>query len=157
MRFSSQFRKWFLRWLFPQNPPEELVILEEVFADIQELARGAYPREFVAFLDGTVRKVDGRSVAFVEGLSIVMYEANHYSTSFNMHDLPTLHGAVGTVHSHPSGSIRPSRADIGLFGRFGWCHLIIGSPYLPQTAQAYDKYGRPFPWRIEGTVEGKKK
>ena len=50
--------------------------------------------------------------------------------------------ALGSVHSHPNGVIRPSGADLGTFGR-GSVHIIIGAPYGRGDWGAFDSSGRP--------------
>jgi proteasome lid subunit RPN8/RPN11 len=47
----------------------------------------------------------------------------------------------GVVHSHPSGSARPSRADLSMFGRFPGINIIIGYPYSYDSMAAYDRLG----------------
>ena len=47
----------------------------------------------------------------------------------------------GVVHSHPSGSARPSRADLSMFGRFPGINIIIGHPFRDDSMAAYDRLG----------------
>mgnify|MGYP001606496819 CR=1 FL=1 len=49
---------------------------------------------------------------------------------------------IGSVHSHPSPSTRPSSADLGFFSRMGKVHLILGHPYRESSFSAYDSGGR---------------
>lgn len=142
-------REWLYDFFFPARAPDELLFTQEVVDDICALARGAYPKEFVAFLQGSIISRHGHRVALVDGLSVIRYVANERSTAFSLSDLPLLHGSVGTVHSHPASDVRPSRADLRLFERFGWCHMIIGTPYSPQSFVCFDMKGRPFQWRIQ--------
>jgi hypothetical protein len=46
------------------------------------------------------------------------------------------------VHSHPSGALHPSDADLRLFRNWGRRHLILGAPYGPGSWRAYDGNGR---------------
>lgn len=144
----NKLKNKLFNWLLPKAP-EILLVEDSVFKDIQELARSAYPKEFVAFLHGYVKKTSFNNkpiyAAVVDGLDIINYKANHNSTNFNLYDLPTMHGTVGTVHSHP-GLARPSRADLRLFSKFGWVHLIIGKPYNLQNTRCFDKLGNKFPF-----------
>jgi proteasome lid subunit RPN8/RPN11 len=54
--------------------------------------------------------------------------------------LPNIH-TVGSVHSHPSGNTRPSEADLDLFSRKGFVHIIVGAPYDLKNWTCYDKDG----------------
>jgi len=56
-------------------------------------------------------------------------------------NLPMTTSIIGTVHSHPGGSTRPSEADRHLFSKFGYVHAIIGEPYTPFKTAFYDKNG----------------
>ena len=147
-------KEWLSDFFFPERAPDEACFSQEVVDDICVLARGAYPKEFVAFLQGKIVKRGERRVALVDGLSVIKYVANERSTAFDLHDLPLLHGSVGTVHSHPAPDPRPSAADRRLFERFGWCHVIIGTPYTARSFVCYDMKGRPFPWSVTGSSLG---
>jgi proteasome lid subunit RPN8/RPN11 len=57
--------------------------------------------------------------------------------------LPVDFSVVGTVHSHPSGACYPSDADLDLFRRFGWIHIIACSPYGMRSWAAYNSLGEP--------------
>jgi len=46
---------------------------------------------------------------------------------------------VGTVHSHPSGSARPSVTDLTNF--FGLVSIIVKSPYRDEDIYAWDSNG----------------
>lgn len=48
---------------------------------------------------------------------------------------------VGVVHSHPSGSARPSITDMHNF--FGLVSLIVKSPYENEDVFAWDSNGNP--------------
>jgi proteasome lid subunit RPN8/RPN11 len=145
--FLENTKRRFIKWLLPWKIPAEVWLEEDVLDDIRQLARDAYPKEFVAFLNGEVLEREGKNVALVDGLSVIAYNASHISTSFNLYDIPTVHGMVGTIHSHPSSSTRWSRADLRLFGKFAWVHGIIGRPYAEENLVFYDKNGNAFPWK----------
>lgn len=49
--------------------------------------------------------------------------------------------AVGSVHSHPNGALRPSDADLATFGQ-GQIHIIVGAPYGWGDWKAFDNEGR---------------
>jgi proteasome lid subunit RPN8/RPN11 len=50
--------------------------------------------------------------------------------------------SVGSVHSHPNGVLRPSKADLATFTR-GKVHIIVGAPYGRNNWQAFDRDGKP--------------
>jgi proteasome lid subunit RPN8/RPN11 len=62
---------------------------------------------------------------------------------FQFHNLPIDFTIVGTVHSHPSGVCYPSRADVQLFQKFGWIHIIVCSPFDRTSWATYDASGEP--------------
>jgi len=47
---------------------------------------------------------------------------------------------VGTVHSHPSGSAKPSDTDLANF--FGLVSIIVKSPYDDEDIFAWDSQGK---------------
>jgi proteasome lid subunit RPN8/RPN11 len=61
----------------------------------------------------------------------------------NLWMLPIDYSVVGSVHSHPSGNISPSGADLEFFSKFGTVHIIAGRPYNLRSWQAYDWNGEP--------------
>ena len=50
---------------------------------------------------------------------------------------------VGIVHSHPSGSAKPSLTDLDNF--FGLVSMIVKSPYEDEDIFAWDSDGRELP------------
>jgi proteasome lid subunit RPN8/RPN11 len=59
----------------------------------------------------------------------------------NLFMLPVSTHIVGSVHSHPSGAIQPSDADIRLFMQSGDYHIIVGYPYDIASWACYDRIG----------------
>jgi len=86
------------------------------------MGQESHPREFAALLsaeDGVIRNVD-----IIPG---TIGGSTSASVLFEM--VPLNVGYIGSAHSHPSGAIRPSEADIAFFSRTGSCHIIVGYPY----------------------------
>lgn len=63
--------------------------------------------------------------------------------NFHLYMLPADLSIVGSAHSHPSGALHPSDADLGLFRHWGRIHLILGAPFRSHCWRAYDNLGEP--------------
>jgi proteasome lid subunit RPN8/RPN11 len=99
-------------------------------------ARSAYPNEF-----GGVLRADPPGT-ISELLLIPGTTAGRRHANFQLYMLHADLSVAGTVHSHPSGALHPSDADVQLFRNWGQRHLILGSPYGPGAWRAYDGNGR---------------
>lgn len=99
-------------------------------------ARSAYPNEFGGVLRAEPPGVIG------ELLLLPGTTAGRRHANFQLYMLPADLSVVGTVHSHPSGALHPSDADLQLFRNWGSRHLILGAPYGPGSWRAYDGNGR---------------
>ncbi|HNX48120.1 MAG TPA: Mov34/MPN/PAD-1 family protein [Methanomassiliicoccales archaeon] len=102
---------------------------------INEAARDSLPNEFVAML----RAEDG---IIQELLLLPGTLQGEDSATLMMHMMPIDFSVVGTVHSHPGYSNRPSREDLELFRRYGYVHIITCLPYDEGSWRAYDGQGR---------------
>jgi len=91
-------------------------------------AASMHPREMLLLLRGKKSK-DQITVTEV----LVPPRAIHGKgfTGFQSQMLPIDFSLVGTVHSHPSGVLEPSLAD--LHHSFGRIIMIVGFPYLNQS------------------------
>jgi len=103
---------------------------------INQAARDSLPNEFVAML----RVEDG---IIGELLLLPGTLQGKDSATLMMHMMPIDYSVVGTVHSHPGFSNRPSRQDLELFRRYGYVHIITCLPYDEGSWRAYDGLGRP--------------
>ncbi len=101
------------------------------------LASGAsaFPNEF-----GGVLRADPPGV-ISEILHLPGTTSGRRHANFHLYMLPVDLTVVGTVHSHPSGALRPSDADLRLFRSWGRRHVIIGSPFAAGAWRAYDGNG----------------
>lgn len=110
-------------------------------------ARSAYPNEFGgilrADLPGTISEL----------LLLPGTTAGRRHANFQLHMLPVDLHVAGTVHSHPSGALHPSQADVTLFRHWGRRHLILGAPFGPGSWRAYDGSGREIPMAVVGVPE----
>jgi len=74
--------------------------------------------------------------------------------NFQLYMLPVDLGVVGTIHSHPSGALHPSDADLMLFRHWGRRHLIVGAPFGPGSWRAYDGNGEETHLAVQGALTG---
>jgi len=95
----------------------------------------AFPNEF-----GGVLRADPPGL-ISELLLVPGTTAGHRHANFLLYMLPADLSVVGTVHSHPSGALHPSEADLQLFRNWGRRHLILGAPFGPGSWRAYDSNG----------------
>ena len=106
-------------------------VLESALAS----ARSSYPNEF-----GGVLRADPPGV-IGELLLLPGTTAGRRHANFQLYMLPADLTVVGTVHSHPSGALHPSSADLRLFRNWGRRHIILGAPFAPGSWRAYDGNG----------------
>jgi proteasome lid subunit RPN8/RPN11 len=108
-------------------------ILEAIYAGAKEL----YPRESFLLLRGKKRK----NVIKVTDLVLAPFASHdENSVHFNTWMLPGDFSLIGTVHSHPSGNIKPSHVDLNYF--FGRILMIVGPPFEGLSCIAvYDSNG----------------
>ena len=97
--------------------------------------RSAYPNEF-----GGVLRADPPGV-ISELLLLPGTTAGRRHANFQLYMLPADLTVVGTVHSHPSGALHPSDADLRLFRSWGRRHIIVGTPFSRGSWRAYDGNG----------------
>jgi proteasome lid subunit RPN8/RPN11 len=111
-------------------------------------ARSAFPNEF-----GGVLRADPPGV-IGELLLLPGTTAGRRHANFQLYMLPADLTVVGTVHSHPSGALHPSDADLRLFRSWGRRHLILGAPFGPGAWRAYDGNGRETSLEVVETRSG---
>lgn len=107
-------------------------------------ARSSYPNEF-----GGVLRADPPGT-ISELLLLPGTTAGRRHANFQLHMIPIDLTVAGTVHSHPSGALHPSEADIRLFRHWGHRHLILGAPFGPGAWRAYDGNGQEVPLAVVG-------
>ena len=109
-------------------------ILSSVIEMIMASARNTHPNEFVCVLRGE----DG---IITEVLLVPGTLSGNRSAILRLHMLPIDFSIVGTAHSHPGPSARPSEADINLFSGYGSVHIIAHHPYSFESWKVYDRKG----------------
>ena len=102
---------------------------------ILHASRSSYPNEFGAMIRGEGNRIK-------ELLLLPGTVQGRTSASFNLHMLPLDSKSIGVVHSHPSGSFRPSEADLQMFAKVGNVNLIVKCPYNSvEDVAAYNSAG----------------
>lgn len=101
---------------------------------ILEASKSSYPEEFGAFLRAEKGVI--RELILLPGTV-----SGQRHASFKLYMLPIDFTIVGTVHSHPSGVCLPSEADLQLFRRYGWVHIIVCMPYDTSSWACFDMTG----------------
>ncbi len=112
-------------------------IRRRVLKMIMEASKSTLPNEFAAMMKSNDKGV------IHELMLLPGTEAGESSAIFKLHMLPIDFSVVGTVHSHPSDSSRPSGADLDLFRRYGWLHIITHYPFDMDCWSCYDGRGEP--------------
>lgn len=121
------------------------VLVERTVADsVLSYAQIFHPRESILLLKGKTEK--NRLV--VNDVQIPPL-ARHGSTfsSFPLTMLPVDFSVIGVAHSHPSGTLRPSAADLNRF--YGRIMLITAWPYQSeQNIAIFDRQGQVLEYMI---------
>lgn len=116
----------------------EIVFSREMLEGLFYLAKENHPREIFLLLRGKIRGC----TAYVDEL---IYPPNTTFglgfSGFQPHVLPLDLSIIGSVHSHPTGTLKPSIQDLHNF--FGVVMVILAYPYNLTSTAAYDRSGRP--------------
>jgi len=116
-------------------------ISQELLQAIFEGARGLYPKETILLLRGEKKN------NLITISELVVPPLATYGRSFaniRLHMLPIDFSIVGTVHSHPSGNLKPSTADLNHF--FGNVLMIVDFPFEDErNVVVYNRSGRKLP------------
>jgi proteasome lid subunit RPN8/RPN11 len=99
------------------------------------VSKEVYPNEFGGMLRGR-----GDTIEEVMVIPATTYGETFVTTRMDM--VPFDKSIIGSVHSHPVESFRPSGADLESFRKTGRIHLIVKKPYKSiQDIAAYDAAG----------------
>lgn len=133
-----------IKKFFEVKKISKILITKATSEDIIDFAKTNYPKEFVALLSGHVKE----DMLIIDGLLYQPYKASPKSAfiTFSEVHIPEM---IGTVHSHPRSSTRPSDVDLTLFAKKGAVHIIIGYPYTEDTISCYDSEGNRMTFKIE--------
>ncbi|MFH0859696.1 MAG: Mov34/MPN/PAD-1 family protein [Candidatus Altiarchaeota archaeon] len=86
------------------------------------VSRSLHPREFTGQLRG-----EGDLITETLVIPASTFGNGFATTRFDM--IPLDKSIIGSIHSHPSNTYRPSEADFRYFERGGSIHLIVRYPY----------------------------
>jgi len=103
---------------------------------ILEASKSQFPEEFGALLRAEKGVI--RELVLLPGTV-----SGHRHAIFHFSNLPIDFTIVGTVHSHPSGMCYPSQADLELFRKYGWIHIIACEPFDSTSWAVFDGTGEP--------------
>jgi len=110
-----------------------LGIAKDTLKFILEASRSTAPLEFAGLL-----QVDDDIIT--EVLILPGTESSRMNALVRLYMLPNMQVA-GSVHSHPSGVLRPSEPDILFFSRTGDYHIIVGPPFDERSWVCYNAAG----------------
>jgi len=116
----------------------------ELLESIFEGARRLYPKETFLLLRGKKHKGE----IYVTELVVPPLAVYGYGfANLPFHMLPMDFSVVGSVHSHPSGNIKPSSVDLNHF--FGRVLMIVGFPFVDEhNVAVYDSKGERLPFQL---------
>ena len=119
----------------------------ELLQMIFEGARQLYPRETILLLRGKKKK---NHITISE---LVVPPLANYGQGFaqiRLHMLPMDFSIIGTAHSHPSGNLSPSPADLNHF--VGVVLMIVGFPFKDEkSVTIYNRDGEELALQITKT------
>lgn len=119
----------------------------ELLMTICEGARRLCPRETILLLRGKKKK---NMITISE---LVVPPLANYGQGFaqiRLHMLPMDFSIVGTAHSHPSGNLSPSPADLNHF--IGVVLMIVGFPFKDEKNVAiYNRAGEKLALQVPET------
>ncbi len=132
--------------MFEKKPkmPRQIIISRSAVNGIISYSKGLHPNEAILILQGKT----SREQVIIEGLVIPPFAlSGPYYSGYSNYYLPSDSSYVGSAHSHPGGSNRPSLADLNR-GFYGAVSIIIAHPYEDRTMAAYDRNGNKLEIKI---------
>lgn len=118
------------------QPKKQVVIKRQAADGIITFSKTWHPNEAILILQGSKKA----NLITIESLVIPPFSANGpFYSGFSLWDLPFDSSYIGTAHSHPGASNRPSLEDLNHF--FGLVSVIIHFPYEYETIGAFDRNG----------------
>jgi len=123
---------------------KEVIVERTVVESILSYARLFHPRESILLLKG---KVDKKRITIKEVQIPPLATHGDRFSSFPVNRLPIDFSVIGVAHSHPSGALCPSVADLNRF--YGRIMLITAYPYRSEKdIIVLSKDGKPLKFHV---------
>ncbi|HKG72396.1 MAG TPA: Mov34/MPN/PAD-1 family protein [Nitrososphaeraceae archaeon] len=127
-----------------EKKQRQVVISRSAANGIISYSKALHPNEAILILQG---KTTSKQV-IIEGLVIPPFAlSGPYYSGYSNFYLPSDSSYVGSAHSHPGGSNRPSLEDLNR-GFYGAVSIIIAHPYEDRTMAVYDRNGNKLDFEI---------
>ena len=124
---------------------EVVGIARDTLDFVRGAAEDSHPDEYLGLLRGEPASrlgLDRSGQVVTDVLVIPGTETNPVSATHKTINVPNDRTAIGSVHSHPNGVLRPSDEDLMTFTK-GKVHIILGAPYGVNDWRAFDREGNP--------------
>jgi proteasome lid subunit RPN8/RPN11 len=108
-------------------------IARDALKFVLEVSASSHPKEFAGMLYETDQ--------IITDVDVPITQSSNVNAVMDLFMLPVNTHIVGSVHSHPSGGLQPSDADIRMFMQNGDYHIIVGYPYEITNWACYDRIG----------------
>jgi proteasome lid subunit RPN8/RPN11 len=122
---------------------ETWIVKHSIMDAITSASKNVFPNEFIGMLAGN------KETQIIEELVIVPATFGKSFSSIRLDLLPFDSSMLGSVHSHPSGIIAPSKGDLLAFPRMGFLHMIIGIPFTEQSFRLFNNKGKQLAFTFE--------
>jgi proteasome lid subunit RPN8/RPN11 len=118
-------------------------ISQTLMEAILENAKTLHPKETILLLRGEKTK---DTVKITDLIVPPLATYGQGFASIPTHMLPIDFSIVGTMHSHPSGNLTPSPADLNHF--WGKILMIVGFPFTDRNIAVYNSEGEKLTLKI---------
>ena len=123
-----------------KKPERKISLTKDARDGILSFCKMNHPNEGILILRGKSKRGD----VFIDELVVPPFsETGADFAGFPHNPLPLDLSYVGIVHSHPSGSAKPSLTDLDNF--FGLVSMIVKSPYEDEDIFVWDSDGKELP------------
>jgi proteasome lid subunit RPN8/RPN11 len=121
----------------------EILVERGLLEEMLSFARDRHPKEAILLLRGKVKK---ESITLTDYLFPPFATTDSISASYPIHMLPIDFSIIGTLHSHPSGSLQLSTVDLNhMYGRFS---MLVAYPYGLGDVAIFNKQGERLVIRV---------